>query len=106
LQLNWSNVDEVTLELSIGEVGGLHVDFHDCPRQWTVLLSLSNILDGHWPGRTIVTDLRLYAVMAPMTALLFKGVRTHISLGPIAMADSTKKPYKPAAEVPKLKPSE
>ncbi|KAE9378876.1 hypothetical protein N431DRAFT_325970 [Stipitochalara longipes BDJ] len=105
LQLNFSNVDDVDLQVAIGEVGGLHVDFHDCHRQWTVLLSLTNILDGYWPGRTVITDLRLYAVMAPMTAMIFKGVRPHISLGPIRMTGSTRNAYVPADEVPKLDPT-
>ncbi|QSZ37260.1 hypothetical protein DSL72_009354 [Monilinia vaccinii-corymbosi] len=93
IQYNYSDADVASLELSIGEVGALHIDSHDDPTLWTVLLILSNIPEGYWPGRTFVSSLRVYATMGPMTALVFKAVHPHISLGPISMGNSTREPY-------------
>lgn len=93
--MNYSPVG-ISLEFTLGEVGGLHADHNDDPRRWTVLLSLDNIPPNHWPGRTLITDLRVYAVMAPLTALVFPGVRPHLSLTPIPMGNSARKPYVPS----------
>jgi hypothetical protein len=105
LQLNISSADANTLKLELGVGGDLHIDKDDSPRNYTVLLSLTNIPEGHWPGRTLYVDLRLYTVMAPMTVFIFKGCRSHMSLGPRPMNGSTRKAYQPAAEVPKLDPA-
>lgn len=56
-QFNYSSANEASLEIEIGKVGALHVDGHDDPRRWTVLLALSNIPEGYWLGRTLITSL-------------------------------------------------
>lgn len=78
------------------------MDDKDDMRRWAVLLGLGNICAGKWPGRTMITDIRCYAVMALFTVLLFKAARSHKSLGPVSMGDSTRQPYIPATEVPQL----
>ncbi|RAL64915.1 hypothetical protein DID88_001507 [Monilinia fructigena] len=82
-----------SLELAIGDVGALHIDGHDDPTLWTVLLILSNIPKGYWPGRTFISSLRVYATMGPMTALIFKAVHPHVSMGPVSMGNSNRAPY-------------
>ncbi|ESZ89530.1 hypothetical protein SBOR_10086 [Sclerotinia borealis F-4128] len=94
VQYNYSGADIDSLELAIGDVGALHVDGYDDPTLWTVLLILSNIPKGYWPGRTFVLSLRVYAIMGPMTAIVFKAVHPHISLGPSPMADFRRAPYR------------
>ncbi|EMR81523.1 hypothetical protein BcDW1_9856 [Botrytis cinerea BcDW1] len=88
VQYNYSGVEIESLEVSLGNFGALHIDGHDDPTLWTVLLVLSNIPESYWPGRTFVSSLRIYATMGPMTALVFKAVHPHISLGPIPMGKS------------------
>ncbi|TGO13250.1 hypothetical protein BTUL_0073g00180 [Botrytis tulipae] len=88
VQYNYSGTEIASLEMSLGNVGALHIDRNDDSALWTVLLVLSNIPESYWPGRTFVSSLRLYATMAPMTALVFKAVHPHISLGPIPMGES------------------
>ncbi|KAF7865432.1 hypothetical protein EAF04_006407 [Stromatinia cepivora] len=94
VQYNYSATGIGLLEMSIGDVGALHIDGHDDPTLWTVLLMLSNIPVGYWPGRTFISSLRVYAAMGPMTAMVFKAVHPHISLGPIPMGSSERVPYK------------
>ncbi|KAB8296385.1 hypothetical protein EYC80_009135 [Monilinia laxa] len=93
VQYNYSGADVASLELAIGDVGALHIDGHDDPTLWTVLLILSNIPKGYWPGRTFISSLRVYATMGPMTALIFKAVHPHVSMGPISMENSNRAPY-------------
>jgi len=90
----------VSLEQELGEVGGLHIDGNDDCRRWTVLLSLDHSPPNTWPGRTLITALRVYAVMAPLCALIFRGVQPHLSLPPIPMGDSQRAPWIPS--VPEL----
>ncbi|KUJ09743.1 uncharacterized protein LY89DRAFT_740815 [Mollisia scopiformis] len=105
-QLNFSDGDEISLELTLGEAGALHVDSKDDATRWTVLISLSHNPEGYWPGRTMITAHRAYAVMAPFTILIFNAVNPHISLGPIKMANSTRAPYVPSIpEIPYLDPT-
>lgn len=105
-QLNISDVGDVKLEVSLGQVGRTHINFNDDLRRWTVLLSLDNIPGRYWPGRTMITSLRVYAVMAPGCALVFKAVHPHLSLGPIPMRDSKRNLYEPSALVTRLDPNE
>ncbi|KAH9213772.1 hypothetical protein DL95DRAFT_462654 [Leptodontidium sp. 2 PMI_412] len=94
-QLNLSPIagNGVDLQITIGEVGGHHGDFNDDPTLWTVLLNLSNLPKGCDPGRILLTGLRVYADMGPNTALIFKGVHTHLPLPPGPMGESTLPPY-------------
>lgn len=85
----------ISLEAEIGDVGALHIDSGDDVTRWTVLLSLSNIPKGYWPGRTFISSIRAYAAMGPMTALVFKAVHPHISLGPSSMGNSKRVPFVP-----------
>ncbi|KAF7881857.1 uncharacterized protein EAF02_006545 [Botrytis sinoallii] len=93
VQYNYSGVEIASLEMSLGNFGALHIDGHDDSAMWTVLLVLSNIPESYWPGRTFVSSLRIYATMGPMTALVFKAVHPHISLGPIPMGESKRLRY-------------
>ncbi|KAF7899542.1 hypothetical protein EAF00_003878 [Botryotinia globosa] len=93
VQYNYSDTEIASLEMSLGNFGALHIDGNDDSALWTVLLVLSNIPESYWPGRTFVSSLRLYATMAPMTALVFKAVHPHISLGPIPMGESKRLRY-------------
>ncbi|TGO82810.1 hypothetical protein BPOR_0754g00050 [Botrytis porri] len=88
VQYNYSGVEIASLEMSLGNFGALHIDGNDDSAMWTVLLVLSNIPESYWPGRTFISSLRIYATMGPMTALVFKAVHPHISLGPIPMGES------------------
>ncbi|CZR63736.1 uncharacterized protein PAC_13633 [Phialocephala subalpina] len=70
-----------------------------------LFFSLSNNLPGYWPGRAIISSLRIYAVIAPFTALIFKGVHPHKSFGSVKMTGSTRPPYVPSVpNVPSLDP--
>ncbi|TEY22097.1 hypothetical protein BOTCAL_1613g00010 [Botryotinia calthae] len=102
VQYNYSGVEINSLEVSLGNFGALHIDGHDDPTLWTVLLVLSNIPESYWPGRTFISSLRVYATMGPMTALVFKAVHPHISLGPIPMG-KTERPQLVAVCYPKEK---
>ncbi|KAG4429024.1 hypothetical protein IFR05_015497 [Cadophora sp. M221] len=82
--------------LFIGDAGQLHLDNFDEFGGWSVLLGLSNIPSGRWPGRTLIISLRLYAVLTPITALVFKAVQPHISFGQIEMGDTSREPYQPS----------
>ncbi|PVH86286.1 hypothetical protein DL98DRAFT_526818 [Cadophora sp. DSE1049] len=103
--INYSAINGLSLKITLGEVGGLHLDGRDDPASWTVLMSLSNSPDGYWPGRTLITSLRVYAVMAKVTALIFKGIHPHISLGPTAIGNSPRAPYVPSVPVSSLDPN-
>ncbi|KAG4429023.1 hypothetical protein IFR05_015496 [Cadophora sp. M221] len=105
-QINLSPIsgNGVDLKITIGEVGGLHADFNDAPPLWTVLLNFSKLPKGCDPGRILLTGLRVYADMGPNTALIFKGVHTHLPLPPGPMGDSTLPPYI-TKYVPELDPS-
>ncbi|KAF7909884.1 uncharacterized protein EAF01_003602 [Botrytis porri] len=93
VQYNYSGVEIASLEMSLGNFGALHIDGNDDSAMWTVLLVLSNIPESYWPGRTFISSLRIYATMGPMTALVFKAVHPHISLGPIPMGESKRLRY-------------
>jgi len=97
-----SSPTETVLKFALGVGGNLHIDKYDSPRNYTVLLCLSNLPDGVWPGRTLLADLRLYIVTAPMTALIFKGTRSHLSIGPRFPTGSTRPQYQPSAQIPHL----
>ncbi|KAG9245060.1 hypothetical protein BJ878DRAFT_479578 [Calycina marina] len=106
-QFNISTIDGNSLEMQLEVVGTLHIDHNDDKRRWTVLLSMDNTPPNHWPGRTLLTDLRLYAVMAPLTALVFPGVRPHFSLPPVPMGSSMRAEYtSPVRGIADLDPSE
>ncbi|KUJ07154.1 uncharacterized protein LY89DRAFT_369247 [Mollisia scopiformis] len=106
-QLNFSDGDEASLEIALGDDGTLHVDVHDDIRQWTTLISLSNNVTGYWPGRTLITSHRIYAVMAPFTVLLCKAANPHLSIRPELMVGSDRAPYLPSvSSVPTLDPEE
>lgn len=94
--VNVSNLGNADVQVDVGKGGGLHVDYLDDYRRWTVLLSLGNLNEGDWPGRTMITSLRVYCVLAPLTALVFKAVQPHNSKGPVPMAGSTRKRYVPS----------
>jgi hypothetical protein len=102
MQINLTALGE-DLKLTLGpNVGGLHVDYKDDAARFTVLLGLHNLKPGWWPGRTLITSLRAYCVLAPMTVLVFKAGHTHLSLAP-APPDPERKPYQPSVEdVPEL----
>ena len=89
----------------IGDVGGHHGDFSDDPTLWTVLINFSNLPKRMDPGRMILTGRRIYADMGPNTALIFKGVHTHLPLPPGPMGDSTLAPYE-VKYVPELDPAQ
>ncbi|KAF7959727.1 hypothetical protein EAE96_001337 [Botrytis aclada] len=93
VQYNYSGTEMASLEMSLGNFGALHIDGNDDSAMWTVLLVLSNIPESYWPGRTFISSLRIYATMGPMTALVFKAVHPHISLGPIPMGESKRLQY-------------
>ena len=53
----------------------------------------------------MISSLRLYTVLAPMTALVVKAVQPHLNLGPIKMGETSRAPYQPSIQdVPTLDP--
>ncbi|APA10845.1 hypothetical protein sscle_07g056150 [Sclerotinia sclerotiorum 1980 UF-70] len=95
LQLSYSDLDQVSLQNSLGNVGGLHADANDSPNHWTSLLCLSNMPSNYFGGRTAITSIRTYTEFPPKGkgVLVFRAVHPHLSIGPAEMEEhSTRKP--------------
>ncbi|KAF7935546.1 hypothetical protein BELL_0096g00130 [Botrytis elliptica] len=100
IQVNYSNVDTVSLSVEMGKSGSLHIDAKDDPARMSVLLNLSNLVEGCWPGIFTIMSLRDYWVFAPCDALVFRARHPHLGIPPRMMGDSPRKPY--VAPIPKL----
>ncbi|TGO60911.1 hypothetical protein BOTNAR_0137g00110 [Botryotinia narcissicola] len=100
IQVNYSNVDTVSLSVEMGKSGSLHIDAKDDPARMSVLLNLSNLAEGCWPGTFTMISLRDYWVFAPCDALVFRARHPHLGIPPRMMGDSPRKPY--VAPIPGL----
>ncbi|KAJ8068880.1 hypothetical protein OCU04_002564 [Sclerotinia nivalis] len=96
LQLNYSDLDQTSLQSALGSVGGLHVDANDSPNHWTSLLCLSNMPSNYFGGRSAITSIRTYTEFPPKGkgVLVFRAVHPHLSIGPAQMEEhSARKPW-------------
>ncbi|TGO45737.1 hypothetical protein BCON_0369g00010 [Botryotinia convoluta] len=100
IQVNYSNVNTVSLSIEMGKSGSLHIDVKDDPPRMSVLLNLSNLLEGCWPGTFTIMSLRDYWVSAPCDALVFRARHPHFGILPRMMGDSPRRPY--VAPIPDL----
>ncbi|EMR81516.1 putative transcription factor c2h2 protein [Botrytis cinerea BcDW1] len=93
IQVNYSNVNTVSLSVEMGKSGSLHIDAKDDPARMSVLLNLSNLVEGCWPGTFTLMSLRDYWVFAPCDALVFRARHPHFGIPPRMMGDSPREPY-------------
>ncbi|KAF7909876.1 uncharacterized protein EAF01_003594 [Botrytis porri] len=100
IQVNYSNVNTVSLSIEMGKSGSLHIDAKDDPARMSVLLNLSNLVEGCWPGTFTIMSLRDYWVFAPCDALVFRARHPHFGIPPRMMGDSAREPY--VAPIPDL----
>ncbi|KAF5877692.1 putative transcription factor c2h2 protein [Botrytis fragariae] len=100
VQVNYSNVNTVSLSVEMGKSGSLHIDAKDDPARMSVLLNLSNLVEGCWPGTFTIMSLRDYWVFAPCDALVFRARHPHFGIPPRMMGGSPRKPY--VAPIPEL----
>ncbi|TGO29735.1 hypothetical protein BPAE_0011g00060 [Botrytis paeoniae] len=100
IQVNYSNLNTVSLSVEMGKSGSLHIDAKDDPARISVLLNLSNLVEGSWPGTFTMMSLRDYWVFAPCDALVFRARHPHFGIPPRMMGDSPREPY--VAPIPHL----
>ncbi|KAF7959720.1 hypothetical protein EAE96_001331 [Botrytis aclada] len=105
IQVNYSNVNTVSLSVEMGKSGSLHIDAKDDPARMSVLLNLSNLSEGCWPGTFTIMSLRDYWVFAPCDALVFRARHPHFGIPPRMMGGSPRRPYvSPISELVEMDP--
>jgi hypothetical protein len=86
LQLNITSLTQSNLS-SLGYSGNTHTDMHDDPMSLTVLICVSNLMSGTYPGTFYLGETREWCEMNPFSLLLFRGTGPHGGAQAIAAGD-------------------
>ena len=86
LQINISPLSQRNLS-SLGYSGNTHTDIHDDPMSLTVLICVSNLMSGTYPGTFYLGETREWCETKPFSLLLFRGAGPHGGAQAIAPGD-------------------